>query len=303
MPFPEFDISSWRPEGHEPLGTKRKLWWVDPDTETDWLFKYATFNRNADGSVYLKGDDWAERIATALAVEIGLPVAVAELALVHADGAVEYGIISQKVLSPDESLVHGNELLAETGVVGVHAKDRRGYRLEAVRTVLEPVEPPLVGNLTAWECFVGYLVLDALIANTDRHQENWAVVQRDGKRRLAPTFDHASSMGFQLSDEERTERLETRDRGRQIPAFAARARSRFEGNPHPCDVAAEALTMVPTAVREHWLGRCAGIESLGPIVGRVPAHRMSDPARRFAEGLYASNRARMLSHPPDTVSV
>ena len=301
--FAEVDISSWRREGHEPLGTKPKMWLVDPTTEFDWLFKAATFNKRSDGSTYRKGDDWAERVATALGEAIGLPVAHTELALVYAGDEIDYGIVSRKVLAVDESLVHGNELLAEAGVVGAHAKDRSGYTLESVRFVLEPVAPPVEGSgLTAWDWFVGYLVLDALIANTDRHQENWAVIEANGGRRLAPTFDHASSLGFQLSDEERTERLATNDHLRQIPSFAGRARSRFEGNPHPCNVAAQALDMVAAPVRKYWLEKCRQIDTLEPITARVPTTRMSETARVFADHLFAANRARIVSHPAGTVA-
>jgi len=50
-------------------------------------------------------------------------------------------------------------------------------------------------------------VLDAVIGNTDRHHENWGILLRRTKRRwmgmLAPTFDHASSLGRELRDETR----------------------------------------------------------------------------------------------------
>jgi hypothetical protein len=50
-----------------------------------------------------------------------------------------------------------------------------------------------------------YLVLDALIGNTDRHHENWGIlVKRTPTGRsgiIAPTFDHASSLGRELLDD------------------------------------------------------------------------------------------------------
>lgn len=62
----------------------------------------------------------------------------------------------------------------------------------------------------------GYLALDALVGNTDRHHENWGIVlaaqtDKTGKVTLvgemAPTFDHASSLGRELLDEARERRL------------------------------------------------------------------------------------------------
>ena len=51
-----------------------------------------------------------------------------------------------------------------------------------------------------------YVVLDALIGNTDRHHENWGLLAKiDGALKLdiAPSFDHASSLGRELHDEKR----------------------------------------------------------------------------------------------------
>ena len=47
-------------------------------------------------------------------------------------------------------------------------------------------------------------MLDALIGNTDRHHENWGILVRRGRGVLlgevAPSFDHASSLGRELRD-------------------------------------------------------------------------------------------------------
>lgn len=51
-------------------------------------------------------------------------------------------------------------------------------------------------------------MLDALVGNTDRHHENWGLVfwPTDAERypSVAPTFDHASSLGCELQDKLRT---------------------------------------------------------------------------------------------------
>jgi hypothetical protein len=155
-------------------------------------------------------------------------------------------------------------------------------------------------GFSAWDCFAGYLLLDALIGNTDRHQENWAVIANGG-RRLAPTFDHASSLGFQLDDERRDLHLTTPDRDQSADAYADRARSRFEANPHPIDVVATALTTVKPGVRAHWLERCQALPDLSHVVDRVPQGRMSPPARALAVAIFNRNRSRLLSHPVCTL--
>jgi hypothetical protein len=232
-----------------------------------------------------------------VADELGLPAARVELAVRRDDGTVTRGVISKKVLSDDESLIHGNELLAEIGISGASAKDRSGYTLEAVQRVLADVAPPVQGDvLSAWDWWVGYTVLDALVGNTDRHQENWAVIG-DGKRRLAPTFDHASSLGFLLDDVDRLDRLSTSDESRTVAAYVGRARSKLEGGPHPCAVAASSLEMCSQVARERWIERIRALMSIEDVVGQIPPHRASDPARAFASELYVANRSLLLSHP------
>src|SRR5690606_12050768 len=102
------------------------------------------------------------------------------------------------------------------------------HTIEVIAQVLDGVGPPpgkTAGKAMDW--FAGYLILDALISNTDRHQENWAVIDDGGERWLSPSFDHASSLGFQLTDAERDERLTTSDHQRTVAAYANRAKSKW----------------------------------------------------------------------------
>jgi hypothetical protein len=78
----------------------------------------------------------------------------------------------------------------------------------------------------------GYLLLDALVANTDRHHENWSVLQHHGSSYLVPCYDLRTCLGFQLTDAQRRERPETKDRNRTVRAWSEAGRSRtFESRP------------------------------------------------------------------------
>lgn len=50
-----------------------------------------------------------------------------------------------------------------------------------------------------FEQFIGILVFDYLIGNTDRHQSNWALICENGKWRLSPLYDNSSSLCAYLS--------------------------------------------------------------------------------------------------------
>lgn len=293
--FEVLDVTGWRAGGEEQLGTKPKQWLRDPSDRL-WLWKAATWNPSPAGD-FRKGDDWAERVVTEIARSMDVPVATTELA----ERAGRFGTVSLSVVDPEsERLVHGNELLAEIGVIGSDPHDRTGYTLDAVRRALDGVTGSTPGS-TAFEGLAVYLIVDAVAGNTDRHQENWAVIESPtGKRRLAPSFDHASSLGFLLHDAVRSAMLATTDRNQTPEAWAARARTRFEGRPHPVEVALAVIDMVGPDVAGASMERLGQLDLPG-IVARVPAGRISEPAREFAVQVAEANRARILSHPTRTM--
>ena len=297
--YAEIDVTHWPVASREQLGTKPKRWLTDPQGDR-WLMKYTTYNQRPDGTRHRKGDDWSERIANGVAERLGVPAARTDLAVERTGGRPEFGVISKSVLeapSGDETqsaeeLVHGNELLT----IEATGRERVGYTVESVREALDGVGVPygIEDGLTAWDLFVGYLVLDAVVGNTDRHEENWAVIDGAGGRRLAPTFDHASCLGFQLDDEHRMRRLRTRDRGYTPEAWADRARTPFEARAHPVSLARRALDLTDRAARDRWLGRCKDAERLVEPVWMIPEGRMSRPAREFAERMLRQNCRRLL---------
>ncbi len=210
-PFRVFDVSAWPRTREEQVGSKRKFW-CQGQNNAMYLFKYS--RRHA-------GEDWSEKIAAQVAHTLGLPHPLIELA--KCDD--ERGTISLDFTDSGESggLVHGNELLLELDEnypsagrnfhVAQHTLDRIFGAL-----MQRNVRPPegFYGGIHIQTCvdvFVGYLMLDALIGNTDRHHSNWGVLVRrepDGTRfeELTPSFDHASSLGRELTDERRRLKLE-----------------------------------------------------------------------------------------------
>ncbi len=153
---------------------------------------------------------------------------------------------------------------------------------------------------TALDVFVGYVMLDAWIANQDRHHENWGALQGD-QLRLAPTFDHGASLARNLSDAERKERLETRDRNRTVAYFAQRARSAFYSTgdtPQPMgtvDVFFAFARLAPHAARS-WTGRLASVDqdAIWQVLSEVPNKRMTRITKEFTVELLVENQRRLL---------
>jgi hypothetical protein len=255
--------------------------------------------------------DWAERIAAEVCKLLGLPHANYELA-VWRDRP---GVVTPLFVPDDGRLILGNELLGRLvkDYDGTQTYEQRQHRVSTVMGVLRRRDifllPPAKGNPDlerACDLFCGYLMLDALIGNTDRHHENWGLVRRPpGTVELAPTFDHASSLGRNESDENRARRLDGRDRAYTVARYAARARSALygSGDERPLltiDAFFEAAKLRPVAGK-YWLNvllnsDCAAVES---ILSQVPSARMSDAAKRFAMEMLRVNKSRLLERHGD----
>ena len=294
--FPDLDVSDWVPLDWEQRGGGRNLWLVDPD-QRRWLFKPIASHTDR-GQLVRTGEDWSEKLAGEIAAILEVPAAHVELARHHG----EPGIVSADVTG-GAHLVMGNEVLHGRNPEYPRSKGGKvpGYNYAAIvdaltaRRVSPPTSDPAA--LDAVGVFAGYLVLDALIGNQDRHHENWALLSAGDEDRLAPSFDHASSLGFQLTDAERQERCETDDSQRTPEAWARRAKCRpMEDRPGLVALALGALRTLPAEVADHYRGNLAALseETVGDLVDRVPPARMSHPSRIFVRRVVAENRKRLL---------
>lgn len=277
----------------ETLGTKFKFWYFDENDEKI-LFKRGRAN-----------EDWSEKIAAELAHRIGIPAADVELA--ELEGT--WGIVSPSFLAPGEHLFHGNELLMglyhdypqeERYHVGQHtvpAVMEALVHFEAGPTVVDtpPIEP-----WTAPDQMVGYVMLDALIGNTDRHHENWAVTMRSSAPALAPTYDHASSLGRNEPERRARLRVEGGDPRVTVESYVERARSAF----YASRAATKPLTTLeafmaavsarPEAARAWWARLATVTEAdVRDLFERLPEERISPVHRELAVRMVLVNQRRI----------
>jgi hypothetical protein len=219
-----------------------------------------------------------------------------------------YGVALRDFAST-RPLHHGNQLLALL-VENYPEKARGKIKEHTVERVFEALNQPKIGTprlpppLSQLACptdlFVGYLLLDAWIGNTDRHHENWGVLEINGRFELAPSYDHASSLGRELTDKRRETMLETRDPQQQVEAYADRARSAFftaddpQTQLSPLGAFSRAASLAPAAARI-WLHRlrAACPSLLERILARIPDQVMSPIAREFVRRLLIHNRTAL----------
>lgn len=266
------DVSEWNVIRSEELGRdERKVWLAatpEAPREDWWLWKPCL--TTGDGTAR-RLNHVAEALVSHLGREIAVPVADARLAT----RAGSPGAISRNVSPQDVQMIHGVTALGRS----------RPYGLQTIADVLQGVEAPSEGTMTSLQVFAGFLVLDAWTANTDRHGQNWAILQhRDGSRSLAPAFDHGSALGSGLTDANRIHK--------DVRSFCEKGSTRhFEGG-------GTLLALAETAVRlsgaPWWLERVAQVNPLSWRETLVGVRGLSDAARTFIDGILTVNQERVI---------
>lgn len=272
----------------ESLGSKEKFWFQfsDDPSETDWLFKYPRPDT---------GEHWAEKIAAEVAGLLGVSCARVELAVCQG----VRGSVSESFTSADKDLVHGNELL-EILLGDYDPEKRRHQSRHTLGNILETLETLENYGPDCRRRFADYVLLDALIGNTDRHHENWGWVidlaAADGSGELSPSFDHASSLGREL-DGVRRDRYLAENR---VGAYAERGRGGIywseqdRRSPSPLELMRRAVADYSQVFRPG-LARLSTLDesNILEIVNRIPADWMSPPQRDFALALMRYTLAQL----------
>lgn len=294
----EESLEGWSIIGPEPGGRDENKDWMARTSGAPraqhWLWKPRTMTGTGNEFAL---NDVAEVVSSRLAAVLGLPAAECRYAV--RDG--ELGAISLNVTPSGHDLHNGDVFLSAvngyTRLIPAADKDGRlrglsrideGYTLAAVAEVLDGLPgPPGFEHFTGLQVFAGYLVLDALVANTDRHPRNWAILVKrtDETTSLAPTFDHGSALGSGLTEENR--------RRKDVGAFCRRGRAN-PFSPSGQSLVHLARSAMQVAEAELWLDRVQALED-GVIADVVqsPSNRLSEVSSTFVKQVLMINRRRL----------
>jgi hypothetical protein len=297
--FQRLDASSWPLRGSEPDGLSEHPWVERPGDDKLWLYKPVEIKAGNR-----QGEDWAEKVVSEIGFALGVPCAGIELAT----RAGRDGSLSRDVRPSGWDMQPGAALL-DGFIEGYESRTRlrSGHSLDNIQGVLRDVRghPSFGGRFDAmsgYDVFCGYLMLDALVANRDRHDYNWAIVippgGSDTQAALAPSYDHASSLGFNLLDVRRGRML---DEGSLAKWAMGGTAWRFEHEPSPAQIetlvglAVRALARASADAQVHWLAALdrVGAARLRAILDRTPD--MSDLTSTFAFELLMINKERLLT--------
>lgn len=287
-PYPVLQVQPENLISDEALGSKTKFWFRQGGQH--WLFKEARDNT---------GEGWAEKIAAEVAALMGISAATVELA--EYEG--RHGCASLMFVDSarGEVLYHGNEILAGQVLGYDPAKKFRqsDHTLENIRIAIYKLFPKPEVHHSVLTALAGYLVLDALVGNTDRHHENWGLLlspKLEGNTiagaelSVAPSFDHASSLGRELRDEKRLNIM----RSAGVSAYVRKGKGAVFFAPEDAH-GANPLRLVEFGANrlgEYFLPglerlRRFTISDLDAVVDRVPDEHMSVAAKAFTKAFLA----------------
>ena len=302
--YPVVEVKASWLLGDEQMGSKDKFWVQLPGDANPWLFKYS---RESAGKI--TGEHWAEKIAAEIAALLGVPHARVELAELNRHP----GSLSQRFTELSRSglsveLVHGNDLLAGyvTGYERNKQNKQSDHTLENVLKVVESLFPSPRERIAPMRQLAGYLVLDALILNTDRHHENWGVLRTTTPDRavsyeIAPSFDHASSLARNEPPEKlavwlnEAGRVEHYMKGAHGGIYLAENPAK---GANPYTIAEKAIAEWPDYF-VYWQDVLNKTEqqAIDRIVDRVPDSVMAIEQKRFVKALLAFTLSKLKSIP------
>jgi len=197
------DVARWRADeefGIYPEGARDKSLLYSPAPAPypflapnhRYLFKHA-FDRYPD-------QFWAEIIAYRVGCLLGVAVPPAFVAW-NTDTGVCGALIEWFLgypAEPEERYVPGGDIMSSiiSGYERMRGHQHNFQGIERYLSILETNEQ-LVGDWLGWWCDT--LLFDALIGNTDRHQDNWGLLWKSGPAaRMAPAFDNGTSLGHEI---------------------------------------------------------------------------------------------------------
>lgn len=194
-----YDISDWAEIPYiNTKGTRNKCIVIEPDSGVEYYFKTSI----CKGAMDYKTEFWSEIIASKVGQALGFNVLDYNIAK-HKD---EIGCLSQSMIKDGESLVEGVNLLI--GFDNTYRpSDKESYSLYTFHFIKEAISS--YGLSENIDDIIRTVIFDALIGNSDRHQENWGFITPYQER----TFTQEDAQNFLQKLKEQFKKIRNISRG------------------------------------------------------------------------------------------
>ena len=169
-----YDISAWNEKPwYQTGGTRSKVIVENPETSKIYYFKTSLKKANYD----YKYEYWSEIVASEIGTYFGFDMLNYDVAVMknHASfKEIEIGCLSEfMVIEGISKLTEGIRYLTgfDTTYDPEDKKSKKSYTFQLIRNTLEFFK--LKGFI---ENIIQVIILDSIIGNGDRHQENWGII-------------------------------------------------------------------------------------------------------------------------------
>jgi hypothetical protein len=276
-------------------GMLRKDWYLHPELGK-CLFKEAA---PTQAIISDARTDWTEKVVNQIANLLGLPVARYELATGYFGNSptLVEGVVSINCVPENAQVVTGEEFLTE--VLDCNLDDPRQYTIENVLKALDLADvnipsnwqQPIPGIDTGAKLFVGYMMLDCLVNNSDRHDHNWGVMAVGERIELISSFDHGLSLGSTDEDEDKPN-LSLSD---YVNRYSQSCFQEGYNKLPTLTVFERCIRLYPDAARI-WQERLTQVNltQVQEIFNRIPNGRITPIAAKFAIELLFYNQTRIV---------
>ncbi|PRO66357.1 HipA domain-containing protein [Alkalicoccus urumqiensis] len=252
------DISNWTDDYSLQVSGTREKYWLKPDTGEDkrYLFKVPKVSN---------GEIWAEKVSSELGKELHLKMMHVEFA----EQKERKGVILENFISNTEVMADGGEILSSI-LDEFNPWSLEQYSIENIITSLQPY------NLE--KDFIALCFFDSLIANQDRHCENWAIVLGHGSPVFSPIYDNGASLGFNAGHQKLEKLIKDE---RMFKGFTNRSKTLIEVEGKKKPKVLELLNYLNVHYPSYTKDEISRIESMDParlrdILNNVPVEVMSD---------------------------
>lgn len=203
------DVANWKGDDEfevYPEGARDKSLLISPEKSQygflipnhRYLFKHSFKKKDR----YHPDQFWSEIIAYRIGCLLNIPVPPAFVSY-DSDNNVCGALIEWFLNNPDqpeERRVHGGDIMVDM-IPGYDRRKGKEHNFVTIERYLSVVEKLCVFE-SDWRFYwCDMLLFDALIGNTDRHQDNWELLwnqEQDKHVRMSPVFDNGTSLGYEI---------------------------------------------------------------------------------------------------------
>lgn len=152
-------------------GTRKKILSITNDKKLA-MFKYEQYDCS---------ESCSEKMAYEIALVLGYDCAKIDLAC---DDSGTLGVLNYYFVNNHDTF--HTDIVA---YLNKNSKDKKYYyTISNIKSVLDEIDNSLFNS------FIKIIIFDALIGEQDRHEENWGILEKNGKYYVSPLYDNGDSL-------------------------------------------------------------------------------------------------------------